>query len=389
MTFKIIAAYYGVWLNNWEIATPGGEKEGLASYIEVKEGTKISTDTGNFVTKNGGYITPSTTLVVSDETYSTRVESDTTTVDDDAMAYVSGGTLYWPDEDGNINIENPSGDVSKAIFDIEMFDGAQVRIGEGVAGSSIPKNSGLRFIAQIDTSSSTGLAALIQEYKGTEELSFGVAITAEGSDNTVYVPCEDYQDGDKTVFTAVITNLQTDNYNRIFSATPYIKVGDNTYFGTDFDESNKVDRSIYQVSAGLLGSSNKLDTSSLSYELTDYVKSVLNAYINKVGVRLTYSSSDKSITSRTDGNGAYTGEVFFSVESTPNSDGVSYDVTVTLESWSGLKLASDWMESIRVNNNHSTVVGRGMITNETVTTDDGVTTLTFNFNPKANNTSAE
>jgi hypothetical protein len=389
MTFKIIAAYYGVWLNNWEIATPGGEKEGLASYIEVKEGTKISTDTGNFVTKNGGYITPSATLVVSDETYSTRVESDTTTVDDDAMAYVSGGTLYWPDEDGNINIESPSGDVSKAIFDIEMFDGAQVRIGEGVAGSSIPKNSGLRFIAQIDTSSSTGLAALIQEYKGTEELSFGVAITAEGSDNTVYVPCEDYQDGDKTVFTAVITNLQTDNYNRIFSATPYIKVGDNTYFGTDFDKSNKVDRSIYQVSAGLLGSSNKLDTSSLSYELTDYVKSVLNAYINKVGVRLTYSSSDKSITSRTDGNGAYTGDVFFSVESTPNSDGVSYDVTVTLESWSGLALASDWMESIRVNNNHSTVVGRGMITNETVTTDDGVTTLTFNFNPKANNTSAE
>jgi hypothetical protein len=293
------------------------------------------------------------------------------------MAYVTNGKLYVPDDNDTFTVDSPEGNIVKATFDVSMVDGAQVRVGNGVSEGKVPSDSGLRFIASIDTSASTGIASLAST---SSDVEFGIAITAEDSDTTVYVPCEQYQDDDNTVFTAVLTNLNEGNYNRNFTATPYVKVGDNTFTG-----STSVKRSIYQVSAGILSSQSVEGSDTVgSSELSAYIKMVLNTYINKVGIRLGYNKSATNVfTARTSGSGAYTGDVFFSVVSEAVGDG-TYNVTVTLENWAGLKLSSDWMSYIRVNNNNSTVISRGMITNEEVTTDDdGVTTLTFNFNPNA------
>jgi hypothetical protein len=374
MTFKLLAAYGGIYLNNLEITTPGGDKEGLASYIDVTKGNKITVEDGTFITKNGTAITESDSVLIADSTYKVGVKSDGK---DDTMAYVTNGKLYVPDDNDTFTVDSPEGNIVKATFDVSMVDGAQVRVGNGVSEGKVPSDSGLRFIASIDTSASTGIASLAST---SSDVEFGIAITAEDSDTTVYVPCEQYQDDDNTVFTAVLTNLNEGNYNRNFTATPYVKVGDNTFTG-----STSVKRSIYQVSAGILSSQSVEGSDTVgSSELSAYIKMVLNTYINKVGIRLGYNKSATNVfTARTSGSGAYTGDVFFSVVSEAVGDG-TYNVTVTLENWAGLKLSSDWMSYIRVNNNNSTVISRGMITNEEVTTDDdGVTTLTFNFNPNA------
>jgi hypothetical protein len=374
MTFKLLAAYGGIYLNNLEITTPGGDKEGLASYIDVTKGNKITVEDGTFITKNGTAITESDSVLIADSTYKVGVKSDGK---DDTMAYVTNGQLYVPDDNDTFTVDSPEGNIVKATFDVSMVDGAQVRVGNGVSEGKVPSDSGLRFIASIDTSASTGIASLAST---SSDVEFGIAITAEDSDTTVYVPCEQYQDDDNTVFTAVLTKLNEGNYNRNFTATPYVKVGDNTFTG-----STSVTRSIYQVSAGILSSQSVEGSDKVaSSALADYVKTVLNTYINKVGIRLGYNKSATNVfTARTSGSGAYTGDVFFSVDSEAVGDG-TYNVTVTLANWAGLKLSSDWMSYIRVNNNNSAVISRGMITNEEVTTDDnGVTTLTFNFNPSA------
>jgi hypothetical protein len=372
ITFKFYVPHAGVYIADREKAGIGGTYEGKAAYLEVSEGTVINVEGAKSVTKNGGKIGDNITeVVVADGSYINATPAENT------IAFVSNGVLLVPDENGNVIVENPSEDIAPATFDIDMVIGAQVRVGTGVSEGKIPSDSGLRFIAQIDKSVINGIASLAE---GSENVEFGIAIQAEGSDTTVYVPCKNYQDEDSTVFTAVLTNLNEGNYNRNFTATPYVKVGDNTFMG-----NSSVTRSIYQVSAGILSSQSVEGGDALNNsELSSYVKTVLNTYINKVGIRLGYDkSADSTFTARTSGNGAYTGDVFFSVDSEAVGDG-TYNVTVTLENWDGLKLSSDWMDSIRVNNNHSTVISRGMITNENVaTTDDGVTTLTFNFNPNA------
>jgi hypothetical protein len=372
ITFKFYVPHAGVYIADREKAGIGGTYEGKAAYLEVSEGTVINVEGAKSVTKNGGKIGDNITeVVVADGSYINATPAENT------IAFVSNGALLVPDENGNVIVENPSEDIAPATFDIDMVIGAQVRVGTGVSEGKIPSDSGLRFIAQIDKSVINGIASLAE---GSENVEFGIAIQAEGSDTTVYVPCKNYQDEDSTVFTAVLTNLNEGNYNRNFTATPYVKVGDNTFMG-----NSSVTRSIYQVSAGILSSKSIEGSGTLNNsELSSYVKTVLNTYINKVGIRLGYDkSADSTFTARTSGNGAYTGDVFFSVDSEAVGDG-TYNVTVTLENWDGLKLSSDWMDSIRVNNNHSTVISRGMITNENVTTtDDGVTTLTFNFNPNA------
>ena len=99
---------------------------------------------------------------------------------------------------------------------------------------------------------------------------------------------------------------------------------------------------------------------------------VLNAYINQTGIRLTITS-DGTITARTEGTGAYTGDLFFDVSRTDNGDG-SYTVTVVPSKNAEIK--AWWKEYVRINNNNSQV--KNMITNDSIA-EDG--TLTFTFTP--------
>ena len=107
---------------------------------------------------------------------------------------------------------------------------------------------------------------------------------------------------------------------------------------------------------------------------------VLNAYVNQTGIRLTYSS-DGTITARTEGTGAYSGDLFFEVSRVDNGDG-SYTVTVTPST--NAEIREWWKEYVRINNNNSAVVN--MITNDSIA-EDG--TLTFTFTPVVTSTTAE
>ncbi|MBQ8003156.1 MAG: hypothetical protein IJ297_06905 [Clostridia bacterium] len=253
---------------------------------------------------------------------------------------------------------------------VEMVVGAQVRIGDGVTeDGKASSSSGLRFITTVDRSDT--LASLDSEI----DMEMGVEITAEGSETSpVVIKAEQWQDGDaKSVFTTAITNLAVGNFNRKFTATPYIKVNDRTFYGTP------ITRSIYQVAAGLL-TSDMENTDETDYDDTALAAKrmieVLNAYVNQTGIRLTLATNDETQTvefvARTDGTGAYSGEVFFEVGETI-VNGTVYSVTLTPVG-ENTKINMDyWNEYIRINNNNSSVKAKTTLTENS----NGTYTLTF------------
>ncbi len=258
--------------------------------------------------------------------------------------------------------------ITTAKLNVSMVTGAQVRFGDGLdENGKVNKGNGLRFIAQVDRSEASEATT-----------GYGMVISAEGSSETVDIPAVKWQDGDaETVFTAAITDIAVNNYNRVFTASPYAIVkyanGETAkIFGTE-----TVSRSIYHVATGLLkySSDNSVDGNDNNYTIDSYgLYDVLNAYINMVGVRLSLTK-DGTITARTEGTGAYTGDVFFSVTSQKKSDNV-YTITVTpLDSFNHkVSIMSYWQEFIRINNNNSTV--RAHIS-ASVTNPDG--SVTFDF----------
>ncbi|MGM9551149.1 MAG: LamG-like jellyroll fold domain-containing protein [Clostridia bacterium] len=268
-------------------------------------------------------------------------------VDDNALIIKTDNGCYLPNSEFTISEDT---DFSSAypVYEtgVEMVNGAQVRVGsinlsEGEQIDAM-SDSGLRFIATADYNDT--LVAI-------PDVEFGIKIRAEGSSSEVYVPAEKFQNDDKTLFSAAITKLSTNNYNRRYTASAYVKVktanGDEKEFTV-----GEVSRSIYQVSVGIMKNSSAEADSNMPYTVTDAVKNVLNSYINQTGIRITYKS-DGSVGA----SDKYTGDLFFDVSYSPNPDNSTAIVITPLGQEDGfynqVKLADWWKEYVRINNNNS------------------------------------
>ena len=283
-----------------------------------------------------------------------------------------GGETYFTPA-GETKVQN--GDVITTVyFNVSMVTGAQVRYGGGLdEEGKISSGNGLRFISHVDRSD-----------VDDEVTAYGVRITTEDSDKFVDIEATNWQDGDsRTVFTTAITDLAPSNYNRKFTATPFVKVKYHDNSTQVILSEDSITRSIYQVAVGLLKNDSDLtDGNDEGYDTSDHsLYEVLNAYVNMVGIRLTMKA-DGGFSARTEGTGAYSGDVFFDVASQEKSDGV-YSITVTpvAENFNNkVQIAAYWTEFIRINNNNKVV--KECISNTNITSDG---TITFDFTlPKSN-----
>lgn len=304
--------------------------------------------------------------------YNVTIDGETT-VAYETFTLPVGAVAYYNEAKGTVH---KGGEIITLTEDIElmsieslgviMVQGAQVRIGDGVGeDGKVSEGSGIRFITKISRNDT--LAAL----SGDVNMEFGVEVTSEGnSEASVVIKAQSWQVPGE-VFTSAVTNLAEGNYNRRYTATPYIKVGEKVFYGEG------VTRSIYQVAAGLLnkgdaGDNYEGENNSMSRVLIN----VLNAYVNQTGVRLTLSdaSENATLTARTgDGAGAYSGEAFFTVSETTYSEG-KYTVTLTALGKSKIDVKF-FNEYVRINNNNSLVKEFTTITDN----GDGTYTLVFDY----------
>ncbi len=323
------------------------------------------------VTLDGKEVITEGTIALGNET------EDGYTLPDDVIGYtVTSGeeTKFVPAGELNVN----DGDViTTTDINVSMVTGAQVRYGGGLdEDGKVSTGNGLRFIAQVDRSSI-----------GDEVTGYGMKITAEDSSSSIEIPATKWQDGDsQTIFSVALTNLATSNYNRAFTAVPYVTVEYADGSTATIYSTEGITRSIYQVAVGLLKTSNNgIENSDDEYgvESQSGLYDVLNAYVNMVGIRLDMDATG-NFTARTEGSGSYTGEVFFEVESKKIGDGV-YKVTITpvAENFANkVTITSYWDEFIRINNNHSVVVECIF---DSVINEDGSITFTFTV-PKTETT---
>ncbi len=360
--------------------------------VETADGSVVTTGEKGFrkaqdaintmtVLLNGNNFNNKGTLFISNiNVTAAPVEFCTVTVDGEAKQVIKGraykkaltgaalvdadGNIYAP-VDGFVTVP-VNGDITLATkaLGLEMVGGAQVRIGntklDDGAKLDALADSGLRFLAQANYTDT--LAAIADE--------FGIKVTAEDSSNAAYVPAVNFQNDDNTVFSAAITNLKENNYNRKYTAVAYAKIGDVEV------TSAPVTRSIYQVSAGIM-KNGAADTED-AYTVDDVVKNILNAYVNQTGIRLTVTTDGVTVE-----DGKYTGDVFFTVESVSDGDD-GFNVTITPDtSWNTpAEIAEWWTDYVRFNNNNSVAKGyisaNYYIDNEPVFIHaDG--SLTFNF----------
>jgi hypothetical protein len=339
---KLNIAWGGTYIAESEKAVAGGLYENCAAYLSVEDvdAFEVTAAGSAKLIKNGSQVS-GTATVTADDDLRIAGDSDTLFVATELGNYASGANLSFTE----------AADLGTTIlksFDIVLENGAQVRVGDGITEENkVGENGGLRFVATFDTTNSIADSA-------TE---YGVIITAEGSTQEVKVPAEEFQE--EGVFTTALTNLKESNYNRNFTATPYAIVNVNgedvTYTGAS------VTRSIYYVAAANLLSDE---------ELGKTVKSVLNAYANQTGLRLTVSGGEFGVAS------TYTGDALFTVESARTDDG-SYAVTVTPVNANVDLAAAEawWTDYVRVNNNNS--VAKTYISNASFDAETGALTFTF------------
>ncbi len=332
-------------------AAQSGTYEGKGAYIEISEVEnlyKITTSGDATLTKNG----------------SAMNEFAYVTADDDVRFQLSGAEVigsddgfYTPDESFIVTSDMDITNTLALTFGLEMVQGAQVRYGAGLdENGNVGEGNGLRFITMVDRNDTLA---------GLEDAELGVIIAAESSDETIEIVAEKWQSD--TVFTSAITNLAVNNYNRLFTATPYVKIDDKIFTG------ESVTRSMYQVASGLLV---KGSTDNTQYdEMTKMLFDVLNAYVNQVGIRLTFSDnadfSDWELRECIDGKGSYTGDSFFEVGET-TVDGKVYSVILT-PLGDNTVIKTDWNNYIRINNNNSQVKLCTTLTEN----GDGTYTLSF------------
>ncbi len=338
-------------------------------YVWINVPYYLNSYVGNF----GLYEIAECSIVTLGEEETVVINNEKFTLPEDAIMYyetqASVGTVYLPETEVTITEDM----TFTAYYDtgLTMVDGAQVRIGEGVnEEDKVAEGSGLRFITTVNN------ADTIASISGAE---FGVEITAEGSSaEPLDIPATKWQE-EGVVYTTAITNLAETNFNRKFTAVPYVKVG-----GYKFYKSTPVTRSIYQVASGLLAKEStdntEYDESAIQSEI---LYKVLNAYVNQTGIRLTltddgdktYSNAD-IWTVRTEGTGSYTGDAFFSVRSAECDENGKY--TVVLETI-GEKTTINmnyWNEYIRINNNNKQIKVATSLTDN----GNGTYTLTFDTN---------
>ncbi len=354
ITFALYAPTSGVRVADRECTYAGGTYAGKAAYLEVVDGAVING--ADKVVKNGTAFTGTSITVAADAT---------------AKAYSTKAYAATDAEGAVTKLENGVAELALTAnntytlreFGITVINGAQVRIGGGVTDENrVGTNSGLRFIAAVNGDET--LAGMTEE--------FGLMLEAEAGETPQYVKAEKWQDS--TTFTVAITNILEGNYNRNFTATPYVVINGETFVAP---EENSVTRSIYKVAAGLLANNSdntEYDNSALESEI---LYKVLNAYVNQTGIRLTLDKTTNTFTVRATGSGAYSGNAFFTVGET-TYDETNGTYTVTLEPvGEKTEILKYWKEYIRVNNNHSAV--QGMIADAEVA-EDGTLTITMTIN---------
>ena len=275
------------------------------------------------------------------------------------VIYDDAGTMYTPFD--GVVVVPVDGDIeltTKALG-LEMVAGAQVRIGDTELGADgkldALADSGIRFIATVDYSDT--VAAM-------DNVEFGIKVGAEESDEVVYIPAETFQNDEKSVFSAAITNLSESNYNRKYTAVAYAKLN-----GEEIT-SAPVTRSIYQVSAGIM-KNGAADAENAPYTDDGVIENILNAYINQTGIRLDYDKETYAVAVE---EGKYTGDVFFTVTSEEIEGGARITIAPE-ESWATkATIASWWTDYVRFNNNNS--ISRNYISNANID-ENGI--LTFDF----------
>ncbi len=355
LSFKLRIFWGAAYVVEREAADDGAY-EGKAAFIEIEEDEnlkKITTSGAATLTKNGSAMNGFSYVTEEDDI---RLQLD--------GAYVIGSDegCYFPNEKLTFT-ENTRLDNTLALgFGLTMLQGAQVRFGDGVDGDgNVGSGNGLRFITNVNRTDTLA---------GLDDCEIGVIISAEGSDIVQAVTTEKWQD-DMT-FTTAVTNLAVNNYNRHYTATPYVKAGGRTFTG------ESVTRSIYQVASGLLVKDDTDGTVYPDEAMNKMFYDVLNAYVNQVGIRLAFSDNadftDWELSAKTSGKGAYTGDAFFAVSDCMR-EGKKYSVLLTpLGKQTKFNLTDNyWNNYVRINNNNSQI--------KAVTTlednNDGTYTLTF------------
>ncbi len=354
ISFKLQIYWGAAYIVEREAAVTGGSYEGKGSYLSVEENRNLSyiTTSGDATLTKNGAIMNGFAFVTEDD--------DVRLLLDGAYAIAADSGYYFPNETMSITEKVNMTNTYAMKFGLTMVDGAQVRFGGGVdSEGKVNANNGLRFITTVNRSDT--LAGIL-------DAEMGVIIKAEGSDEEVKIVAEKWQN--ETTFTTALTNLSVSNYNRKFTAYPYVTIDGKTFVGEG------VTRSIYQVAAGLLVNGS---TDNTEYEdgamKSELLYKVLNAYVNQVGIRLTFSDNesftDWELTVRTDGNGSYSGDAYFIVSET-TSVGKVYYVTL-IPVGENTVILNYWNTYIRINNNNSLI----KLYTELEDNGDGTYTLSF------------
>lgn len=314
----------------------------LVVIANAEEGYQLTVPEGLSITVNGTVATGIVTVAGSDKIK--IVDEDSHVAISANGKYYDVNTVFYLTEDTDFT------DAASLTLGLDMVEGAQVRVGQVELSEDgkidATADSGLRFIAT---------ANYTDTVIADSNIEFGIKVMAEGNDTPVYVKAEKFQNDENSVFSAAITNLSESNYNRKYTACAYALIP--LHDGTEKEVvTASVTRSIYQVSVGILKNSSAEAEGDLPYTIDDAVKSVLSAYINQTGIRLTYTS-DGSMSARTTGKGAYTGDLFFDVASSVNEDGSTHVVITPYGTTDGfhnkVEIASWWQECVRINNNNT------------------------------------
>ncbi|MBQ3110111.1 MAG: hypothetical protein IJC69_03100 [Clostridia bacterium] len=360
LTIRLNAGWGAAYIAERESCVAGGAYEGLASYLSIVSGGKTVTVSGaDKVTKNGSVMTQAAEGFTVAKGDTVKMYSQAEGI----VAFTDGSKVYAVTDGRTQALSLADGEYAPAKAGVEMVDGAQVRVGDGVdeATGKIGEGSGLRFITTVDYTDS--LASI----PGAQ---FGVKITAEGSDaEAVDIEATKWQK-EGEVYTSAITNLAESNFNRSFTATAYITVDGQTFTG------DSVTRSVYQIARGLLakgfdGSYGESEDENGKYdELSEELLAVLNAYVNQTGIRLSFST--EGLSAYTGTKGAYTGDGAFFEVSDAKVDGTTYTIKLTPVGQAVINtdIATEY---VRINNNNSAIKTLVTVTANS----DGTYTLTF------------
>ena len=257
---------------------------------------------------------------------------------------------------------------------VDMVQGAQVRIGNGVDSDgkinnsgSVMSGSGLRFVTTLDFNDTMVNYADVPEENDTDYKYYkvGVNIRAEDSDEVVSISAYHWQT--ESIFTTALTNLAVSNYVREFTANSYVEID-----GIRYESNESVTRSIYKVAAGLLitGDAEVDSDGNSTYDPTaENLIKVLNAYVNQTGIRLVLVEGENhydlvahdGTTTSTKG-GDYGYDSYFEVSET-EFDNINNTYTVTLTAKNNAKIYNHtvsagnafWYDYVRINNNNSKV----------------------------------